>query len=108
MVAPPGERCSAPPLVPSPAIRAAARPEAAEALAAAAKALGEFPELIDLLDRARIDNPPVVIRDGGVIAPGFDEELDELRAIILLVSPLFLVYSCQVIETGCYIWMILS
>ena len=28
-----------------------------------------------------IDNPPVVIRDGGVIAEGYDKELDELRAI---------------------------
>ena len=27
------------------------------------------------------DNPPVLIRDGGVIAEGFDDELDELRAI---------------------------
>lgn len=43
--------------------------------------LGDFPELVDLLNRAIIDNPPVVIRDGGVIATGFDEELDELRSI---------------------------
>ena len=35
--------------------------------------------LSHLLDSAIIDNPPVVIRDGGVIAPGFDAELDELR-----------------------------
>ena len=35
----------------------------------------------DLLYRAIIDNPPMLIRDGGVIATGFDEELDELRAI---------------------------
>lgn len=41
----------------------------------------EFPELYDLLQRAIIDNPPVVIREGGVIAEGFDAELDELRAI---------------------------
>lgn len=32
-----------------------------------------------LLDAAIVDNPPVVIRDGGVIATGFDAELDELR-----------------------------
>ncbi|WP_372748210.1 DNA mismatch repair protein MutS [Litorivivens sp.] len=43
--------------------------------------LGEFPELTDLLERALVDNPPMVIRDGGVIAPGFDAELDELRDI---------------------------
>lgn len=36
-------------------------------------------ELRHLLDSAIIDNPPVVIRDGGVIAPGFDADLDELR-----------------------------
>ena len=35
----------------------------------------------DLLGKAVIDNPPMLIRDGGVIAEGFDEELDDLRAI---------------------------
>ena len=43
--------------------------------------LGNFPELTELLDRALVDNPPMVIRDGGVIAEGFDTELDELRNI---------------------------
>ena len=37
------------------------------------------PQICTLLQQAVIDNPPVVIRDGGVIAPGFDSELDELR-----------------------------
>ncbi|MDX1459064.1 MAG: DNA mismatch repair protein MutS [Marinobacter sp.] len=46
-----------------------------------ATTIGEYPELADLLERAIIDNPPVVIRDGGVIREGFDEELDELRNI---------------------------
>jgi DNA mismatch repair protein MutS len=49
------------------------------------KKLGEacapFPVLADELDRAIIDNPPVVIREGGVIKTGYDEELDELRSI---------------------------
>lgn len=44
-----------------------------------AKDIGEFPQLADLLQRAIIDGPPVVIRDGGVIAEGYDAELDELR-----------------------------
>ncbi len=43
--------------------------------------LGLYPELSGLLQRAVIDNPPVIIRDGGVIAPGFDAELDELRGL---------------------------
>ncbi|CCE22823.1 DNA mismatch repair protein MutS [Methylotuvimicrobium alcaliphilum] len=44
-----------------------------------AKQLTEQPELSELLQRAIIDNPPVLIRDGGVIAPGYHAELDELR-----------------------------
>ena len=44
-----------------------------------ANRLGEFPDLTELLDRALVENPPMVIRDGGVIAEGFDAELDELR-----------------------------
>lgn len=35
-------------------------------------------EILDLLSRAIIENPPLLIRDGGVIAKGFDEELDNL------------------------------
>ncbi|MDD1621415.1 MAG: DNA mismatch repair protein MutS [Methylococcaceae bacterium] len=41
--------------------------------------LREQPQLLELLQRAIIDNPPVLIRDGGVIAPGYHPELDELR-----------------------------
>ncbi len=37
------------------------------------------PSLLELLQKAVIDNPPVLIRDGGVIAPGYNTELDELR-----------------------------
>lgn len=43
--------------------------------------VGEFPETLDLLRRALIEQPPVLIRDGGVLAPGFDAELDQLRAL---------------------------
>lgn len=43
--------------------------------------LGEFPHLYEMLQKGVIENPPALIRDGGVIANGFDEELDELREI---------------------------
>ena len=43
--------------------------------------ISEHPELASLLESAIIENPPVVIRDGGVIARGYDAELDELRAL---------------------------
>jgi DNA mismatch repair protein MutS len=41
--------------------------------------IGEQPDLVALLQAAIIDNPPVLIRDGGVIADGYNAELDELR-----------------------------
>ncbi|HLV16573.1 MAG TPA: DNA mismatch repair protein MutS, partial [Pseudomonas sp.] len=40
-----------------------------------------YPELADLLQRAIIENPPAVIRDGGVLARGYDAELDELLSL---------------------------
>lgn len=43
--------------------------------------IGDFEELCELLQRAVIDNPPLLIRDGGVIAPGYNEELDEWRLL---------------------------
>ncbi|GEA13432.1 DNA mismatch repair protein MutS [Alteromonas sp. KUL49] len=46
-----------------------------------AHVINEYPELQALLTSAIIDNPPVVIRDGGVIAQGYNSELDELRAL---------------------------
>jgi len=41
----------------------------------------EYPELCALLCSAIIENPHVIIRDGGVIADGYDTELDELRRL---------------------------
>ncbi len=42
-------------------------------------AIAEFPIIDALLRGAIIDNPPMTVRDGGVIATGYDPELDELR-----------------------------
>ena len=43
--------------------------------------LADFSELQSLLERAIIDNPPQLIRDGGVIAEGYHAELDEWRQL---------------------------
>lgn len=43
--------------------------------------ISEFPEIFALLTKAIVENPPVTIRDGGVIALGYDAELDELLAL---------------------------
>jgi len=44
-----------------------------------AKQSQPMPELQSLLEGAIVENPPVLIRDGGVIAPGYNSELDVLR-----------------------------
>lgn len=46
-----------------------------------ARRAGTHPDLTDLLSRAIIANPPQLLRDGGVIATGYDQELDELRSL---------------------------
>lgn len=43
--------------------------------------INEFPNIVERLSKAIIDMPPMLIRDGGVIAEGYDAELDELRGI---------------------------
>lgn len=50
----------------------------AELLKKLSDAIREFPEIYALLSQAIVENPPVTIRDGGVIAEGYDAELDEL------------------------------
>lgn len=43
--------------------------------------LSGLSDLIDLLDRALIAEPPLLARDGGFIAPGHDDDLDEARKL---------------------------
>ncbi|KHD99567.1 DNA mismatch repair protein MutS [Pantoea stewartii] len=43
--------------------------------------IGDFSDLRTLLEQAVVESPPVLIRDGGVIAPGYHAELDEWRAL---------------------------
>lgn len=64
-----------------PEIQVLMRDKSTPRLQQLANQISEFPEFSELLSRAIIDNPPVVIRDGGVIANGFDAELDELRTL---------------------------
>ena len=46
-----------------------------------AQRLGEFPEIYARLQHAVVENPPPMVRDGGVIAAGYDADLDRLRAL---------------------------
>jgi DNA mismatch repair protein MutS len=50
-------------------------------LGSLAERIGDHRRQCELLIKAIIDHPPMQIRDGGVIADGYDVELDDLRAI---------------------------
>ena len=62
-----------------PEIRALAETLDAPALAGTFSALPTFQEEHELLDSAVVDEPPATLREGGVIARGFDATLDSLR-----------------------------
>ncbi len=46
-----------------------------------AERIGDHGQVCTQLTRALVENPPVWIRDGGVIASGYDPQLDELRTL---------------------------
>jgi DNA mismatch repair protein MutS len=46
-----------------------------------AATIGFHPKVLTLLREAILEHPPILIRDGGVIASGFDPELDRLREL---------------------------
>ena len=68
-------------LVRLPELAAALGPCRARLLAEIVGALAIAPEPLDLLQRAIAAEPAAKVRDGGVIAHGYDAELDELRGI---------------------------
>jgi DNA mismatch repair protein MutS len=40
-----------------------------------------LPEIVDLIEKAIIDNPPLTIKEGGIIKEGYNSDLDELKYI---------------------------
>ena len=58
-----------------------AREDLPPLMASASSDLTGFDSLLDLLDSALVAEPPLLARDGGFIASGYDEELDEARTL---------------------------
>ncbi|MFH0967766.1 MAG: DNA mismatch repair protein MutS, partial [Methanobacteriota archaeon] len=52
-----------------------------EALSNALEEIGDLSSMVSLIQRAIVDDPPVLIRKGGVIRDGYHEELDRIRVI---------------------------
>lgn len=46
------------------------------------KSIKDFSPLVELLERAIVDDPPTTVTDGGIIRDGFDPEIDQLRDIL--------------------------
>jgi len=46
-----------------------------------ASEIGNFDDLYQLLESSIIDHPPLTIKEGGIIKPNYDKELDALREI---------------------------
>lgn len=44
--------------------------------------ISDLEEIVNLVENAIMDEPPISVKDGGVIREGFNEELDELRHIM--------------------------
>ncbi|MBV6422851.1 MAG: DNA mismatch repair protein MutS [Steroidobacteraceae bacterium] len=64
-----------------PALRAALAVPDSPLLTAQAAQVGDHADVLALLTAAIDDEPSQLLREGGVIAPGYDAELDELRRI---------------------------
>lgn len=46
-----------------------------------ANKLIDLSHITELIDQSIVDNPPLTVKEGGIIKNGFNEELDELRYI---------------------------
>jgi len=55
------------------------RENASSLLAQLSVAITELPSLVELIARAIVDEPPLALKEGGLIRDGFSAELDELR-----------------------------
>ncbi len=64
-----------------PSIKQLLQGETCQILTALSQQIDDFSAQLALLQRAIIDNPPLLIRDGGVIAAGYHAELDEWRSL---------------------------
>jgi DNA mismatch repair protein MutS len=63
-----------------PALQEAIGTSKNETIQGLVKLLGPFDEIVKLITDSILEDPPIVMRDGGYIRQGFNEELDTLRS----------------------------
>ncbi|MFU0833731.1 MAG: DNA mismatch repair protein MutS [Oscillospiraceae bacterium] len=62
-----------------PALKALLKDSRSEMLRTIWGEIDELKDVHDLIERAIVDEPPFSVREGGIIRPGFSEELDQLK-----------------------------
>ena len=62
-----------------PGLRKTVEGHPAALLASLAGEIAPLPDVVGLVDRAIVEEPPISVRDGGLIRKGYHAELDELR-----------------------------
>lgn len=62
-----------------PAVRKPVEGHKVDLLKELAASIQPMPELVDLIKKAIVDEPPIAVKEGGIIRPGYHAELDELR-----------------------------
>lgn len=68
-------------LAAAPALRASIASVDSPLLHALVEGIGDHAATAELLKRAIVEQPPVLLRDGGIVGDGYDAELDELRRL---------------------------
>ena len=64
-----------------PGVKEVMAPAQSELLRRGCRNIGTYDELAELIERAIVDEPGFSVREGGIIKPGYDAELDEYRRI---------------------------
>ncbi|HEX6813726.1 MAG TPA: DNA mismatch repair protein MutS [Planctomycetota bacterium] len=81
-----------------PAIRDRLRSCGSKLLLHLAEALDPLPDLAAAIARTLVDEPPLAVKEGGMIRPGFDAELDELRSLARDSTEWMARYQQQLVE----------
>jgi len=68
-------------LMPVPQIRARMQQSGNQLLNTNSTSMHALPDIVALIQSAIDDSPPLALKDGGIIRPGYHAELDEIRAL---------------------------
>lgn len=66
-----------------PAVRDSLKEASSEMLCRSRDMLDDLPEVVELIKKAIVDDPPALVTEGGVIRDGYSSEIDELRDLAL-------------------------